>query len=339
MAAKPAFSPLRIIGTDPRLAVVSRTAITPATALFLQGHHAGFSRIHVQRDEDARVRSARLVDGFGRRHVVTDEDRVRIEQRPGQTGVVPEHDVVQLAASRYTEPRAQAESAGTLHPAGLEFGPSAGLFRLGLLHERMKAQGAVGDLAVGPDVLIGRTQIGPVRVFVDRDAHDPLSVPQRILISHDDGRGLVVRQPVQRVASENVHPGKGIASAQGATAELHDLAARLDLDGPRAFARDQQDRGQRLALEVPLDQTPQVTVEHDIDVVDQDVLGVGQEAQAVAQAAAGIQQPVLLRYPQVPAVLAPQPGRRLVHPVTLVGDIDHHGFQAEGAELAGCQLQ
>jgi len=246
---------------------------------------------------------------------------------------------VQLAAGGHTQADTQTQRPRALHPARLQLGTPTRLLGLRLLHARVVAQRTVGNLAVRTDVLRGRPQVGPVGALVHRHALDQLAITKGILIGGNDRRRRLVRQPAQRLATEDVHPGKGVTPAHRAATELDDTTAGLDLDRARPLPGNQQHRRHGLPGKVLLDQPPQVVVQNDVDIVHQDVLGVGQQPHPVTQTAARLQKGVLGRQPQVPAMLATQARRGFVHALALVRDVHRHRLQAQSAELTRRQLQ
>ena len=205
------LAPFGVVGApDPGAVAGGEPLVEASAALFAQGGQGGLLGADVEGGEDARVGAAVVLDGRRRLDVVAGEDAVGVEQGARQARVVPEDGVVQLRAGGDMELASQSEGAGAGDAAQLQLEASARLLGLGVAQERVVAQGAVDDVAVGADVVAGGADVRPVDVGGGDDGLDVEAGVEGALVGVDDVGGLrgsveeVEDAPAEEVDAEKV---------------------------------------------------------------------------------------------------------------------------------------
>ena len=120
-------------------------------------------------------------------------------------------------------------------------------------------------------------------------------------------------------------------------AEALDASVDVDGDGAWAASGDEQAGHVRVGLQMAADERAEVVVDDDVDVVDEEVFGLGGEGDALPESAALVEESPFAGDAQSPAVLCGELLAGLVDALALVVGVDDDVLEAGLAEDGGGQ--
>ena len=246
---------------------------------------------------------------------------------------------MQMRPLRNAQLRTEPERARAGHAFHFQIETPLGLHRLRLAEHRVILQRAVHDFAMRADIVSRRPHVRPIHVMARHDAFHSQPRVNGLLVGVDDVGSLVFRiQKIQNIATEYMNARERVAIMTGA-AEFHDTAAQIQRHRPRPLAGDNQSRHIRMARQMLFNQPPQVIIDDDIDIMNENVIRLRNQFDAFPQATALVQQFALHGHTDVPSVFLLQTARRLIDAIALIARVDDDFLHADFGQHRTRQFQ